>query len=100
MTTEKDAAALMARRLRIHGRVQGVGYRAWAEQTGTDLGLSGWVRNRTDGTVEALAVGSQQQVEAFIHACHEGPTLASVSGVQVDEAIGLVESGFVTKPTV
>ncbi len=91
---------LFARKLRIHGRVQGVGYRAWAQAQAEKLGLQGWVRNRTDGTVEALAVGSHEQVEQFIHTCHEGPAHASVSGVEVTEAIGVVEHGFRIKPTV
>ena len=46
-----------SRRLRIHGRVQGVFYRAWSRETATALGLRGWVRNRADGTVEMLVAG-------------------------------------------
>jgi acylphosphatase len=57
----------------IHGWVQGVGYRAWTEYTALELGLQGWVRNRRDGTVEALFVGPPEIVEAMIAKCQTGP---------------------------
>jgi acylphosphatase len=69
-------------RLRIFGRVQGVGYRAWAAQKARKLGLTGWVRNLTDGSVECAAQGPKDAIEALITACHAGPPLARV--VQVD----------------
>src|SRR5262249_52467947 len=60
-------------RVVIRGRVQGVGYRAWTEYAALDLGLEGWVRNRRDGTVEALFAGSADAVEAMLDACRQGP---------------------------
>jgi len=90
----------IARRLRIHGRVQGVYYRGWTVETAEKLGLDGWVRNRMDGTVEALVAGPAVAVEALIAACHKGPPAARVDLVEVEEAIGIVASGFTQKPTV
>jgi len=72
--------------LRITGRVQGVGYRAWAIETATRLGVRGWVRNRPDGSVEALVIGADDPVEAMIEACLEGPFAARVTEVAVEEA--------------
>ncbi|MBI3516650.1 MAG: acylphosphatase [Proteobacteria bacterium] len=73
-------------RLIIRGRVQAVGYRAWALDQATRLGLAGWVRNRADGTVEAVATGDDAAVERFIAACRSGPGLARVTAVDVSEA--------------
>jgi len=72
--------------LRITGRVQGVGYRAWAMQRAARLGLRGWVRNRADGSVEALVIGEDDAVAAMIEKCREGPFAARVTGVAVSEA--------------
>lgn len=90
----------IARRLRVHGRVQGVFYRGWTVETAEKLGLDGWVRNRMDGTVEALVAGQGAAVEALIAACHTGPPAARVDLVEVEEAMGIVASGFTQKPTV
>jgi acylphosphatase len=90
----------IARRLRIHGRVQGVYYRGWTVDAAAMLGLDGWVRNRMDGTVEALVAGPQASVEALIEACRKGPPAARVDLVETEEAIGIVASGFTQKPTV
>ena len=57
----------------IRGRVQGVGFRAWTELTALERGLEGWVRNRRDGSVEALFVGSADAVAAMVAACRHGP---------------------------
>jgi acylphosphatase len=67
----------------IRGIVQGVGYRAWAEQAALRRDLEGWVRNRRDGTVEAIFFGPDQEVEAILAACREGPRGARVDTVEV-----------------
>jgi len=91
--------ALQAR-LAITGRVQGVGYRDWAVAAGQRLGLSGWVRNRTDGSVEALVVGDDDAVGRMIEACRRGPTLARVDAVDVEPVdLDILPSGFTRRPT-
>ena len=86
-------------RLRITGRVQGVGYRAWAMDTARRLELRGWVRNRADGSVEALVIGEDATVAAMIEACREGPLAARVADVAVSEAEDDGSFGFSPKPT-
>ena len=86
-------------RLRIAGRVQGVGYRAWAMQMAGRLGLRGWVRNRTDGSVEALVIGEDEVVARMIEACREGPIGARVSDVAISDAEDDGSAGFTAKPT-
>ncbi len=66
----------------IRGRVQGVGYRAWTTQAARRLGLAGWVRNRENGDVEAMAHGPAASVESLVAACKKGPTFARVDDVQ------------------
>ncbi|MGD1878476.1 MAG: acylphosphatase [Kiloniellaceae bacterium] len=68
-------------RVVVSGRVQGVWYRAWTEKTAKSLGLHGWVRNRRDGSVEAVISGDPQAVESMLAAFWEGPELASVTAV-------------------
>lgn len=87
-------------RVRVGGRVQGVGYRAWTRRTALSLGLEGWVRNRRDGSVEAVLQGAPDRVEAMIAACREGPADASVTGIEVlaDEAAGAF-TGFEIRET-
>jgi acylphosphatase len=69
----------------IRGRVQGVGYRAWAEYTALDHGLDGWVRNRRDGSVEAVFAGAVDVVDAMIDACRRGPPGARVDAIDQQE---------------
>lgn len=91
--------ALQAR-LAITGRVQGVGYRDWAMATAQRLGLSGWVRNRADGSVEALIGGDDDAVGRMIEACRRGPTLARVDAVDVEPVdLDVVPSGFTRRLT-
>ena len=71
----------------IRGRVQGVGYRAWVEDEATARGLDGWVRNRRDGSVEAVFAGAADAVAAMTEACRRGPSSARVDAVN-DEAAG------------
>ena len=73
-------------RVRIHGRVQGVFYRAWTVEEAQARGLTGWVRNRADGSVEAVISGPAGQVDDMIAACHRGPPHAEVARVVMDEA--------------
>lgn len=70
----------------IRGRVQGVGYRAWAADEARERNLSGWVRNRSDGTVEAVFSGPEDAVAAMLAACREGPSPARVEAVDADPA--------------
>ncbi len=75
-------------RLRIRGRVQGVFYRDSTRREAQRLGLRGWVRNRSDGSVEAVALGPPERIAALIDWCHEGPPLARVAEVAVTEESG------------
>ena len=94
-----------AMRIVVHGRVQGVWYRGWLEGNATELGLSGWVRNRRDGTVEALFVGVGDKVEDMIRRCNAGPPAARVDQVERfaasdDIRRGLEGAPFAQRPTV
>ena len=73
-------------RVTIRGLVQGVGYRAWMVREAEARGISGWVRNRFNGDVEALLAGPPGAVEALCSACWHGPAAASVDNVEVMEA--------------
>ena len=75
-------------RLRIRGRVQGVFYRDSTRREAQRLGLRGWVRNRSNGSVEAVALGPPERIAALIDWCHEGPPLARVAEVAVTEEAG------------
>ena len=91
--------ALQAR-LTISGRVQGVGYRDWTITTAQRLGLTGWVRNRGDGAVEALVVGEEDAVGQMIEACRRGPPLARVDQIDVDPVdLDILPEGFTQLPT-
>ena len=89
----------MIRHLRIHGRVQGVWYRGWAVDNARALGLSGWVRNRRDGTVEMLIRGDDEAVEAMIARCRPGPPAARVERIEVSESDDTAPAGFEARPT-
>ena len=86
-------------RVRISGRVQGVGYRYWMERTAGDLGLSGWVRNRVDGSVEAVLSGAEPDVEAMIARCQHGPRSAAVASVDIADEPESPAPGFKVLPT-
>jgi acylphosphatase len=87
-------------RLSITGRVQGVGYRDWALRTARAFGLSGWVRNRTDGSVEALLVGEETAVGRMIDACRRGPAMARVDNVDIEPVdLDVLPEGFTQIPT-
>ena len=91
---------MLQARLTITGRVQGVGYRDWAIHTGRRLGLTGWVRNRRDGAVEALIVGEEGAVGQMIEACRRGPPSARVQEIDVDPVdLDILPDGFTRLPT-
>ncbi|MBX4867752.1 acylphosphatase [Rhizobium bangladeshense] len=71
-------------RVRISGRVQGVGFRMWTRGEASRLGVTGWVRNEADGTVAALVAGSDSAISTMIERLRSGPAGASVSGVETE----------------
>lgn len=78
----------VTRHLVITGRVQGVWYRESMREAADSLEVTGWVRNRADGSVEAVAQGEAARVDALIDWCRRGPPLAKVLNVEVEEAFG------------
>jgi acylphosphatase len=78
--------AHIVRRVIVRGRVQRVGYRAWIEHMALQRGIEGWVRNRHDGSVEAVLAGPAAVVEAMVEACWRGPPGARVEAIDHDEA--------------
>ncbi len=90
---------MAAKRLIIAGRVQGVGFRHWLIREATRLGVSGWVRNRRDGTIEALVDGDTASVEELLRLCRRGPMLAEVREIVEDLAEPWPEPGFGRLPT-
>ena len=90
---------MKARLLRIGGRVQGVGYRDWLVREAARLGLSGWVRNRADGRVEAVVAGEEPAVQALLTLCRRGPLLARVERIEESFAEMPEEQGFQRRPT-
>lgn len=83
------AVSVQTRRYVVKGRVQGVGFRWYVEREARLLGLSGWVRNRADGSVEVLAAGSNEQLNSLYDKLKEGPRAARVDDVDVEEAAPL-----------
>ncbi|WP_417462067.1 acylphosphatase [Kordiimonas sp.] len=96
----EDVSGRIAVRARIHGRVQGVWYRGWTEKEALRLGLFGWVRNRSDGTVEALFSGESEAVDTMLGLCLAGPVAAQVIKVESEAAKGITPRRFEVKPTV
>jgi acylphosphatase len=83
----------------ITGLVQGVGYRAWAQAAARQRGLSGWVRNRRDGSVEALIAGEPAKVDEMLGYLWVGPTASRVERVDAEPAQEPMQLGFRTLPT-
>lgn len=84
----------------ISGRVQGVFYRAWTRKIASKLGLSGWVRNLSDGRVEAVLEGKKEDIEKMIQKCEEGSRVARVDNVEVEWEEATEEfEGFEIKPS-
>lgn len=91
---------MSAVRLVITGRVQGVGYRDFVRTEALARNLSGWVRNRRDGSVEAIVKGETESVEEMIAACWRGPRASKVIDVQIEAAdTGEPVTGFSIHPT-
>ena len=85
---------MTAKLLVIAGRVQGVGYRHWLTARARALGVSGWVRNRADGTVEALLAGETDAVEELARLCRRGPPAAVVARITEELADPPEQPGF------
>jgi len=92
-------AGLKTVHVRISGRVQGVWYRGWTVAQAQRLGVKGWVRNRADGTVEAVFQGTDAGVDTMIELCREGPPSARVGGITVEPAAPQDFTGFTQRPT-
>ena len=90
---------MKARQLRIHGRVQGVFYRGWSRDEALSLGLGGWVRNRSDGSVEMLIRGEEEVVAAMIERCRAGPPAAHVERIDIEECDEPPPLVFELRPT-
>lgn len=84
------------RHIVVHGRVQGVGYRAFVEHEALKRGIDGWVRNRRDGSVEAVFAGVPEKLDAIVEACRRGPFSASVE--QIDQRDGAEDDLTLRRP--
>jgi acylphosphatase len=87
----------IARRYSVSGRVQGVGFRYFVQRAAQELGLGGYVKNRSDGTVETYASGTPERLEAFKKRLWEGPGLSRVDDVQEQDAQPGERTGFVVE---
>jgi acylphosphatase len=84
----------------VEGRVQGVGFRAYVEREAKTRSLKGWVRNRSDGSVEAVFCGEEEDVQSMIVACHRGPRMSLVRNVKSEQHPPGDLRGFEVWPTV
>lgn len=87
-------------RLRIQGRVQAIGYRDHVIGEAARLGIDGWIRNRADGSVEALVSGPDKAVQLLIGLCIKGPPGAVVRDIEMHKAEAAEEKGFHRRPTI
>jgi acylphosphatase len=94
MTAEQPEGAIERARVKVSGRVQGVFFRAETRDRARSLGLSGWVRNAPDGSVEAAFEGPEERVQSMLEWCRRGPALAAVTDVSVDREEPRGEPGF------
>ncbi len=91
---------MIRKHLRITGKVQGVLYRAWFSEQARSLGLDGWVRNRADGSVEAVVQGPSERIDAIVVKARQGSPASSVADVVAsDDVGGEVLRGFEKRPT-
>ena len=86
-------------RVRIYGRVQGVWFRAWTKREADARSLNGWVRNRSDGSVEALFSGEASVVWAMVASCRVGPPNAWVERIEETRETEQPQPGFAQRPT-
>lgn len=99
---DKGSEKKVAIRIVIYGKVQGVGYRNWLRSKALDHHIDGWVRNRSDGQVEALLCGLESQVKEVISLCFQGPPAAAVRRVKEFPETGMrtQAKGFMSLPTI
>jgi acylphosphatase len=90
---------MITRHLRIAGRVQGVFYRDWFVEQARGIGVTGWVRNRADGSVEAVVSGSSEMIAAIVAKAHQGSPPSRVEDVVVSEVREEVFDRFEKRPT-
>ena len=95
-----DRTDVTTLRLRIEGFVQAVGFRNFTIEEARKLGLDGWVRNRSDGTVEVLVSGANATVEIFVGVCMRGPVGSRVNNVEMHSAEPPADKGFRRRPSV
>jgi acylphosphatase len=89
---------VIARRAVIRGRVQGVGFRYFAERTAREAGVRGWVRNLPDGSVETFVEGTEEAVRRYLERIREGPRLGKVSAIEEEEATAAGHMAFEIAP--
>ena len=99
LTDEGEGERCRTIHLRVTGLVQGVYLRAWTAELAETLQLDGWVRNRPDGSVEALISGSADSVARMMSSIHQGPPHAQVTQVEILQEGGTAPSGFAILPT-
>jgi acylphosphatase len=87
-------ADAVARKVRLYGRVQGVFFRQWSVNQARELGVIGWVRNASDGSVEAYVIGAESAVTAMVERLRQGPHDARVEDVTVEDAVVEPIDGF------
>lgn len=98
--TASGSDGRVARHIHIKGKVQGVWFRARTVEQAQALGLDGWVRNRIDGSVEAVAAGQADAVDELIARCHQGPSAARVDRVTAEDVPGEIPAGFIQRATI
>jgi acylphosphatase len=90
---------MTARLVRIRGKVQGVWYRSWTVEQAVQRGVRGWVRNRQDGSVEALFSGESAMIDEMIAVCRKGPRLGRVDSISSEPTVEEPPAGFEQRPT-
>ena len=85
--------------VRVRGKVQGVWFRGWTEERARELGLAGWVRNRADGSVEALFSGPSAAVDQMLEDCWQGPPASGVTAVEVEDGEAVAGGRFQVRET-